>query len=344
MSDGRPSDPGVNDPQLNRAQIQERLNDLDARVGAAQRDLFEQQSSVDRARAERDSFKAAYRRELEPEPTVRPPLADDGGPTIMPERDRLNRGDTNNTLKTILLVLLGVLAALLLLGLLWVLGVFPRQMASVPSEPILQNSNAGTLGGANATQIDDQPPLGNELEPAVAGRFQATYDRFGVNVLGRPISGVINENGMEVQWFERARLEYHPNLAGTLYEVQFSRLGTFYTDGRSFAEQQFFASRDDLRFFDVTRHAVGGAFLDFWNRNGGMDTFGFPISEEFDELLPDGNTYRVQYFERARLEYHPNLSGTEHTVQVGLLGTALYSNDPRRPMTVQPMPTPVPLP
>jgi hypothetical protein len=340
MSEGTPADPNTNAPQpQSRANVQERLSDLEARVAAAQRDLFKQQSTVDSARAELDAFKAAHRVDLEPPPAPPPPVVEPQGPTIFPERDRENRGSTNSTLKTILLVLLGVLGGLLLIGLLWVLGIFPRATASAPTEPILQDTGIETLGGGSGGA---EPETAGE--PSVAGRFQSVYDRYGVNILGRPISGVINEDGMEVQWFERARLEYHPNLSGTPYETQFSRLGAIYTDGRDFAEQEFFVSRPDLRFFDVTRHAVGGAFLDFWDRNGAMETFGYPISAEFDEVLPDGTTYRVQYFERARLEYHPNLAGTEHTVQVGLLGTALYSNDPRRPITVQPVPTPVPLP
>jgi hypothetical protein len=346
MSEGTPADRTTNQSILNRVQLQERLSDLEAQVATAQRDLFRQQSVVDSARAELEAFKAAHRADLgaepRPEPAPRPAAEADTGPTIIPERDRQNRSDTNSSLKTVLLILLGVLGALLLLALLWMLGIFPRT-AAAPSEPILQDGNIGILGG-NSSGATNATPEANALEPDVAGRFQSVYDRYGVTILGRPLSGPVNENGIETQWFERARLEYHPNLAGTLYEVQFSRLGAIYTDGRTFAEQQFFVSRPDLRFFDVTRHGVGGVFLEFWERNGGMETFGFPISEEFDEVLPDGNTYRVQYFERARLEYHPNLAGTEHTVQVGLLGTALYSNDPRRPMTMQPMPTPVPLP
>lgn len=336
MSDGTPADPKATQPPLSRTQIQERLSDLEAKVAAAQRDLFKQQGEVDSARAELDTFKTAHQAELETPAAAAP---EPGAPAILPERDRQNRNETNSALKATLLVLLGVLGGVLLLTLLWVLGIFPRATASTPREPILQGSDFDVLGGGSGAAGTE--PAG---EPSVAGRFQGVYDRYGVTILGRPISGVINEDGMEVQWFERARLEYHPNLAGTPYEVQFSRLGAIYTDGRTFAEQAFFASRPDLRYFDVTRQAVGGAFLDFWNVNGGMETFGYPISAEFDEVLPDGTTYRVQYFERARLEYHPNLAGTAYTVQVGLLGSALYSNDPRRPMTVQPVPTPVPLP
>jgi hypothetical protein len=48
--------------------------------------------------------------------------------------------------------------------------------------------------------------------------------------------------------------------------------------------------------------------------------YGYPISEAFTEVSPtDGKPYLVQYFERNRLEYHPELS-EEYRVSLGLLG------------------------
>ncbi len=38
------------------------------------------------------------------------------------------------------------------------------------------------------------------------------------------------------------------------------------------------------------------------------------------EKLEDGNTYLVQYFERARFEYHPEHKGTPYEVQLGQFG------------------------
>ena len=180
--------------------------------------------------------------------------------------------------------------------------------------------------------------------PAVGAGFGGYYDSHGgLSILGAPLSEVLTVNGREIQWFERARAERWPEYAGTPYEVQLGRLGVEYTAGRQFSGQQFFVSQPDLRFFAETGHALGGAFLTFWGQNGGLDIFGLPISEEFDEVLPDGKAYRVQYFERARLELHPEAAGTPYEVQAGLLGTALYRNE-SRPTTIQPVPTPVPLP
>jgi hypothetical protein len=47
----------------------------------------------------------------------------------------------------------------------------------------------------------------------------------------------------------------------------------------------------------------------------GWPQYGYPISEEFYEVSPDdGGTYVVQYFERARFEWHPEHSGTPYEV------------------------------
>ena len=58
-------------------------------------------------------------------------------------------------------------------------------------------------------------------------------------------------------------------------------------------------------FFAATGHNVGARFGTYWQANGGLAQFGYPLSEEFWEILEDGGRYRVQYFERARFEYHP---------------------------------------
>ncbi|NJM09121.1 hypothetical protein HC891_27355 [Candidatus Gracilibacteria bacterium] len=153
----------------------------------------------------------------------------------------------------------------------------------------------------------------------------------------------MNYNGRQVQWFERARLEYFPEFNGTPYVVQSGLAGREFTDGRDFPPQQFFVSTPELQYFPETGHAIGGLFLNFWRANGGMAVFGFPISEEFDEALPDGRTLRVQYFERARMEYHPELAGTSSEIQLGHLARALYLNE-ARPVGVPIAPTMVPMP
>jgi hypothetical protein len=73
---------------------------------------------------------------------------------------------------------------------------------------------------------------------------------------------------------------------------------------------------------------VCGRFLDYWRKNGGLAQQGNPISQEFDERnadppLGDGQTHKVQYFERARFEYHPE-NAQPYDVLLGLLGTEQF--------------------
>jgi hypothetical protein len=56
-----------------------------------------------------------------------------------------------------------------------------------------------------------------------------------------------------------------------------------------------------------------------------LPIFGYPLSEEFSEQNPsDGQRYTVQYFERARFEYHP-ANPPDYQVQLGLLGSQLIT-------------------
>lgn len=57
-------------------------------------------------------------------------------------------------------------------------------------------------------------------------------------------------------------------------------------------------------YFPETGHNLRGEFKNYWDRNGGLAVFGFPISEEFTEQTPEGS-FTVQYFERQRFEFHP---------------------------------------
>jgi hypothetical protein len=127
-----------------------------------------------------------------------------------------------------------------------------------------------------------------------------------------------------VQYFERQRFEYHPEFAGTPNEVLLGLLGTYMVQGRTenaFGRFAAFQSNSSRLYFEPTGHSLGGSFLTYWNQYGGLPIFGYPLSEEFQEVSStDGKTYTVQYFERARFEYHPEYAGTPNEVLLGLLG------------------------
>jgi lipoprotein-anchoring transpeptidase ErfK/SrfK len=128
-------------------------------------------------------------------------------------------------------------------------------------------------------------------------------ERGGKLLFGYPVTGEIVEGGRIVQYFERARFEYHPENLGTDRQVMLSLLGSELFGSRSFPAG---APDGGAMYFAETGHTLSGRFLKFWQKRGGLDIFGFPISEPFDEVSPaDGQVRTTQYFERARFEYHP---------------------------------------
>ena len=75
------------------------------------------------------------------------------------------------------------------------------------------------------------------------------------------------------------------------------------------------------RYFSETGHYLRGAFRSFWERGGGVTTFGYPITEEYVRGA-DGRI--VQYFERARFEL--SVSNGQASVALGRLGAELTGN------------------
>lgn len=217
---------------------------------------------------------------------------------------------------------------------------FPRTRdigGTAPLDAQLDTGLPNGSGNANTT---------NRVEYVVAPVFSGFYTgNNGQNMFGAPISGLMELNGRQVQWFQRARLEYWPEFRGTRYEWQLGRLGAEFTQNVPFPNQTYAVSNQQCEFARISEHAMCGRFRDFWLKNGGLDMFGHPISDEVQELLADtGQVHTVQYFERARLEYHPENAGTPNEVMLGLLGSALYLNDSAPNIISAAKPTPVPVP
>lgn len=73
------------------------------------------------------------------------------------------------------------------------------------------------------------------------------------------------------------------------------------------------AQSDTPYYFPETGHNLQGSFRVFWERNGGLATFGYPLTEAYSS---DSNGRTIQYFERARFE----MPGSGGTVELGKLG------------------------
>jgi len=74
------------------------------------------------------------------------------------------------------------------------------------------------------------------------------------------------------------------------------------------------------RLFPETGWRVGGQLLAFWEAGGGLPVFGLPLGPE--QISASG--LRVQQFERARLELHPE-HAAPYTVELGRQGADLLA-------------------
>ncbi|HNM36927.1 MAG TPA: hypothetical protein PKI33_07690, partial [Anaerolineales bacterium] len=133
----------------------------------------------------------------------------------------------------------------------------------------------------------------------VSGDFLAFYNSNpnAAYLYGYPITEQITgRDGKSVQYFQRARFEYRADLPEG-QRVQLTQLGReTYTSTGLLDVGNSFACRN----YPETGFSVCFAFLEFFDANGGVSQFGYPISGfEYHE------NKIVQYFERARLEWQP---------------------------------------
>jgi beta-N-acetylhexosaminidase len=167
-----------------------------------------------------------------------------------------------------------------------------------------------------------------ETGHSISHGFLAYWNKFGgLPVFGYPISDEYKDaqTGFVTQYFERARFEWHPGSWPSRYDVELGLLGRELAQKDNLTGTTPFqpikaASDANCNFYPQTGHRLCFGFRDYWNANGGLAIFGFPISEEFK----DPNTgFTVQYFERQRFEYHPE-NPPAWQVEGGLLGNELY--------------------
>ena len=90
------------------------------------------------------------------------------------------------------------------------------------------------------------------------------------------------------------------------------------------------AAQENVR--SINGHNVSGRFLQVWSSHGSdqanVYVNGLPLTDQRPEIsMTDGKTYDVQWFERARYEFHPENS-TPFDVLLGLLGVTLTEGRP----------------
>src|SRR6476660_205054 len=81
------------------------------------------------------------------------------------------------------------------------------------------------------------------------------------------------------------------------------------------------------RCFVETGLCIAGRIREFWEQNGGLSAFGLRITGQQEQFV-EGQPRHVQWFERNRLELHPE-SQRPYDVLLGRLGVDQLSSQGR---------------
>ena len=90
---------------------------------------------------------------------------------------------------------------------------------------------------------------------------------------------------------------------------------------------------ETAKYYPETGHNVIDPFVSFFLANGGVERFGYPITDQYTDLETG---LLVQYFQKARVEWHPG-NPDPYKIQLGLLGDLL--NKRQAPLTIREIPS-----
>jgi hypothetical protein len=165
----------------------------------------------------------------------------------------------------------------------------------------------------------------------VTGDFWKYYQSVSdpTYIFGFPITEQFRDakSGFVVQYFQRARFEYHPEV-GSTETVRVTPLGRLlYQPGATLNLNSPLA----CRYYSETGFAVCYAFLEFYDKNGGPAVFGYPVSgfEIYNGRI-------VQYFEKARFEWYPEMPEGQK-VTLANLGRIYFDSVPEDAQLLAPV-------
>lgn len=141
-----------------------------------------------------------------------------------------------------------------------------------------------------------------ETGHTVRGDFWRFFNVYGgVESLGYPLTEEMLTEGWTVQYFEKGRLERHPENEPA-YRITVGWLGDLLQRRRPPLPTELIPPADDSnrRYFPESGHTISGDFLRYFDTHGGTVRFGLPISEPF---LAGGRL--TQDFQSARFFWTP---------------------------------------
>jgi hypothetical protein len=177
---------------------------------------------------------------------------------------------------------------------------FPIALGCLLAAPIFAQQPDGT--------VCEELRFFPETRYKICDQFLAFFEENGgLSVFGFPVSEQMPEDGRQVQYFQRARLEYYPELPPS-FRVRVGNLGEELAPDEHkppIDASEIPKSNDpERKYFRETGHTVQHGFLAFFDENGAVETFGYPVTEIIHE-----NGRKIQYFQKALMEWDPNRSG-----------------------------------
>ncbi len=162
---------------------------------------------------------------------------------------------------------------------------------------LLSLAGSTVTGVAQAASVRYFPRTGHNVQ----GEFLAFFERYGgEDIFGLPRTEQIQLGELTVQYFERARMEHHPRNPPA-YRVQLSLLGDLLGYRTPpLVSSSYSRNSATRRYYPETGHTICYAFLQYFDSHGGLTVFGYPITE----LTMEAGRV-VQYFQRMKLEHHP---------------------------------------
>jgi hypothetical protein len=159
-------------------------------------------------------------------------------------------------------------------------------------------SDLGAVALADTPFCAFMPETGHNVHGVFLTYYRAHN---GAENFGAPLTEALWERDRIVQYFERARFEFHPENPEP-YRVQVSMLGDLYssTDVPMKSGAIPPANNPNFRYFPESGQMISFAIKEYFDKSGGTEILGYPTSS----LRFESGSF-VQYFQKQRLVWNP---------------------------------------
>ncbi len=233
-------------------------------------------------------------------------------------------------------------------GLLLLIATTATSSTSLKAAPLAQEPNY-CVSPPTEIPDDSNPRCRTPTGHCIAQQFYQYWLQNGKErIFGWPTGYITCERNKAdgksylVQWFERERLELHPENSDPHYRILLGLLGGENLDSWEGKLQSNLRAGQPADtslpyYFADTKHAITNVFRSYWSayrlnldlspRDESIQMFGYPITEPQPIKYGEVGVKTTQWFERARFEVHEENDLTNR-ILLGRLGKETDPNDP----------------